>query len=427
MVGLSGGIDSVTLLSIVAELREVLRMSVMAIHVNHGLSLNAERWADFCRVFCDGLDVPLVVEHADLGPWRSLGIEGAAREARYALLRKHSSDAILLAQHMNDQAETLLIQLFRGAGAAGLAAMPEVDAGQTKIIRPLLNVSRSDIVAFAQSEALSWVDDESNFDVARPRNFVRHCVLPRLESKYPGVVQRIARSASHLAEASELLGVLGRLDSHWCESDGALSIIRLRELGELRARNAIRFWTESRGFQAAPTSVAVELWRQLCDSRHDATPEVTIGGACYRRYRNHLYLDNPRRKNAESMIVRWDGSPAIPLDELGGTLLFVPSQGAGLSAAKLHSGRVTVRTRVGGERIRPDFRRPTRTLKSVLQQSGIPVWKRQSLPLLFCDETLVAVPGVADDCAWSAAAEEPGVVLVWKEELAADHLVLNAS
>lgn len=419
VVGLSGGVDSVTLLSIVVSVRKALGISVTAVHVNHGLSPNAEKWAEFCRDLCSTLDVPVVVERADLGPWRSMGLEGAAREARYEILRRHRSDAILLGHHLNDQAETLIVQLLRGAGAAGLAGMAEADDGKAKVIRPLLRVTRSVIEDFAKAEGLSWVEDESNADLDRPRNLIRHGILPMLDREFPGVAGRIARSASHLAEAAHLIRELGRLDLQACEQDGALSISRLQDLGELRARNVIRFWSESHGFPPAPTSASLELWRQLLNSRPDSSPEVMVGGACYRRYRDSLYIERPLQTKRESVSRLWTGAPSVDLGEFGGSLLFTPIHGAGLSAAKLYSKTITVRTRRGGERLRPDIRRPTRSLKSLLQQNGVPVWKRHSLPLIFCDEALVSVPGIADDCMWIAGKDEPGIVLVWKEKFSA--------
>ncbi len=425
IAGLSGGVDSVTLVNILVTLRDSLRLSLRAIHVNHGLSPHADDWGDFCAGLCSDLNIPLTIERADLSPWRSFGVEGAAREARYKLLENDCADALLLGHHRDDQAETLLVQLLRGAGAPGLAAMPLVSSGRTKIIRPFLDVPRSEIERYARTAGFSWIDDESNTDLARPRNFLRHAVLPTLEAQYPGVTQRIARSASHIAEASQLLRELGQIDFDACASNGALSISRLRDLGEVRARNLIRFWAEMRGFQAAPTSATVELWRQLCDSRRDAKLEVRVGGACYRRYRDALYLEGPIISVGTAISRTWAGEAKMVLMELHGTLYFTHTLGAGLSAKKLKSGKITVRTRVGGERIRPDSRRPSRSLKSIFQQFGIPGWKRQLLPLIFCDEDLVSIPGLTDDCAWGADVDEPSVLLTWKDDDTFSELLLK--
>lgn len=425
IVGLSGGIDSVTLLDILSALRDPARFSLSAVHVNHGLSPNAEYWSDFCAVLCRGLDVPLTIERADLGPWRSLGVEGAAREARYKFFRSVCADALLLGHHLDDQAETLLVQLLRGAGVPGLAAMPRVSSGATKVIRPFLDVSRSEIERYALRSGLSWIEDESNADMDRPRNFLRHDVVPALEAKFPGVTRRLARTASHLAEASQLLRELGRIDFHACAINDAVSISRLRVLGEARARNVVRFWAESLGFLPAPTSASVELWRQLCGARRDSMPEIRVGGAFYRRYRDLLYIERSTRQVEPGISRNWAGEAAMVLRDLGGTLTFTRSRGEGLSAEKLQSKKVTIRTRVGGERIRPDSRRPSRTLKSLFQQYGIPAWKRQILPLIYCDEYLVSVSGLIDDCEWVAGEDEPSVLLSWKEDDASGGLSLK--
>lgn len=416
VVGLSGGVDSVTLTSILARLREPVGFSLKAVHVNHGLSPNAEKWSNFCSLLCDALGVPLSIERADLRPWKPLGIEGAAREARYRLLGKHRADALLLAHHLDDQAETVLVQLLRGAGVAGLAGMPEVAARPARVIRPFLGASRHDIEHFARTAGLSWITDESNSDLSRPRNFLRNKVMPVLDTKFPGVARRLARSSSHLAETSQLLRVLGEIDYQFCARTGALSISRLRELGEVRARNAIRFWSESLGFQAAPTSASVELWRQICDARHDSLMEVRIGEVAYRRYRDCLYLDHPRPSAIAAMNRTWMGEASMVLRELGGTLTFTPAVGSGLSVSKLQSRTLTVRTRIGGERIRPAPGRPSRTLKNVFQHFGIPVWRRQIHPLIFCGDELVSIPSVTVDCAWVADADESSLKISWKED-----------
>ncbi len=201
-LGLSGGVDSVALLSILLELAPALRFSLRAVHVNHGISPNAGRWAEFCSDLCGKSQVPLQLETVDLSPYRSLGLEGAARQARHEVLARLEADFVVLAQHRDDQAETLLLRLLRGAGLRGLAAMSSLKSfpgSRAQLLRPLLEVSRAEIEAYARLRGLEWVEDESNADTVRQRNFLRREAIPLLKRQFPAASATIARAAAHLA------------------------------------------------------------------------------------------------------------------------------------------------------------------------------------------------------------------------------------
>lgn len=413
VLGLSGGVDSVTLLDILLRVAPTQEMSLRAVHVHHGISPNADAWAEFCTRLCASRGVGLSVERADLGPWRSLGLEGGARAARYELLGRHAADALLLAHHRDDQSETLLIQLLRGAGVAGLAAMPIARKGTIKTIRPLLSVPRHEIEAYARSAGLEWVEDESNEDIARPRNFLRKRVMPLLEETYPGAGARLARSADHLGEAAELLSALADIDWSNCAEGEALSLARLRELDAPRARNLLRHWSRRRNYPVPSSAALSELWRQINSARGDAMPQLRLAEGVYHRYRGCLYLDRTRIVPSADFQLSWSGENTVVIPELGGVLRFKPEEGRGLSAAKLQSGKVTVRSRRGGERLQPHPARPCRTLKNLLQERGIPAWKREFIPLVYCGDALVSVPGVGDDCVWRAEKGERGLIVSW--------------
>ena len=413
-VGLSGGVDSVVLLSLLAELAPELRFALAAIHVNHGISPNALRWAEFCAGLCRAMDVPLQVETVDISPWRALGLEGAARRARYDAFARLRADAIALAQHRDDQAETLLLQLARGAGVRGMAGMPGerlLEGSTIRVLRPLLDVSRAEIEACARGRGLAWVEDESNDDTARRRNFVRHDVLPLLERQFPAARAAIARAARHLREAGELTDTLARED---LERIGGMPVdaAALLALGEARAKNLLRHCCERDGIGAPGAGHLGELLRQLSTARQDSGVSVRVSGWCFRRYRGRVYFE-PERAPSE-VCEAWSGESALPLLALGGVLRFKPEEGKGLSADKLRSAAVTVRARRGGERLRPDCRRPRRTLKNLLQERSVPPWRRERLPLVYCGEDLVSVPGVGDECAYQADAGEAGVIVSWE-------------
>ena len=425
VLGLSGGMDSVCLLHILAELAAQLRFSLRAVHVNHGISSNARDWAAFCRAACKRLGIPLVVENVDVAPHRHLGPEASARAARWSALLSHDADFLALAQHRDDQAETLLLQLMRGAGPAGLAGMAghalpaRFRAGpgqrQLRVLRPLLDWGRSEIEAFVRSRNLEWVEDESNSQIALDRNFLRHRILPDLSGRYPKAAVMISRSAGLLGEASELLMQLGLQDIAGIEREKALDLRGLRALGGARARNALRAYCQAREIPAPGFARMQEIWLQLREPRQDSRICIVWEGHALRRYRDRIYIErHDARDPAAFDSVRWDGEPSLPLMALDGLLHFKPEEGRGLSVEKLRSAPVTIRLRRGGERLRIDARKPHRTLKNLWQEKGTPPWRRDRLPLLYCAENLVCVPGIGDDVEWRAAPGERGLIVSWQ-------------
>ena len=415
LVGLSGGVDSVVLLHLLHQLAPRYSWKLSALHVHHGISSHAGDWAAFCTELCAAYDIPLQIERVDIAPLRAHGIEAAARKLRHAALDRQSVDFIALAHHQDDQAETMLLQLLRGAGLRGASAMPVIRqrAGHPAQLRPLLDVARSELLAYAQQHDLRWVEDESNADDSYPRNFLRHRVLPELEQRFPAYRETLSRSARHFAEASELLDELAQQDAQGALRNGGLEVARLQALSLPRAKNLLRYFLHSLG---APMPQAVqldEMLLQLCDARQGAAVQIVFGDWQLRRYRDRAYAFPVLPEPAAEFCAQWRGESVLELSELGGTLHFDPAVGHGLSLEKLQQAAVIVRLRQGAEKIRPDCKRPTRTLKNLLQEQGIPPWQRDRLPLLFCGGTLVAVPGIGVACEYQAAQDEAGVVLRW--------------
>jgi tRNA(Ile)-lysidine synthase len=415
LLALSGGVDSVVLLHLLHQLSPLHSWRLSALHVHHGISPHADEWAAFCTDLCARYSVPFQVEEVDISPLREHGIEAAARKLRHAVLNRQPVNFIALAHHQDDQAETLLLQMLRGAGLRGASAMPLVRqrADHPTQLRPLLNVARSELLAYARQHDLQWVEDESNADDAYPRNFLRHRVLPQLEQRFPEYRVTLARSARHFAEASELLDQLAQQDAQNVLHEGSLEVARLQALSQSRAKNLLRYFLHSLG---APMPQAVQLddmLQQLCGARQGAAVQITFGNWQLRRYQSKVYAFPAHTEPDAGFCMQWCGEAALELPELGGVLHFEPVIGHGLSLEKLHQTTVTVRLRRGSERIRLDNKRPTRTLKNLLQEQCIPPWQRDRLPLLFCGEILVAVPGIGVECAYQAALEESGVVLKW--------------
>ena len=420
VVGLSGGADSVALLAILADLKRAMGYSLRAVHVHHGISPNASAWAQFCVELCDGLGVPLHVERVSVDEYRQLGVEGAARHVRYAVYAREDADFVVLAHHRDDQAETLLLQLLRGAGPLGMAGMPAVRAltgSKARILRPLLGFARTDIRAWARERGLRWIDDESNDDASRQRNFVRHRLLPLVEERFPAARATLARAAMHQAESGALTEQLARMDRDELASPGEendVGVAQLRQLGAIRAKNVLRSLLRTRSIRAPTSAQLDELWRQLVDARADRAVMLRVEGWELRCYRGRIRVERSRAPVPADFQRIWRAENKLLLLELGGVLRFKPEEGRGLSAERLRGAEVTVRVRAGGERLQQDARRPRRTLKNLFQEKAIPPWQRERWPLLYCGDQLICVPGIGESYSWKARREEAGLIVSWQ-------------
>ncbi|MDH5222477.1 MAG: tRNA lysidine(34) synthetase TilS [Betaproteobacteria bacterium] len=363
-VGLSGGIDSVVLLHLLRALRRRAGFRLEALHVHHGLSPHADAWARFCRALCRRWRVPLTVRRVKVVK-RGAGLEAAARAARRAAFARHPAQVIALAHQLDDQAETVLLNLLRGAGTRGARAMPVAGrSGDKTVWRPLLAVPRNEVLAYARAHALSWVEDESNADDALTRNFLRLHVGPLLETRFPRWREALARAARQFARVDD------------------------------RAERALRAYLRAQGLRAPSAAKLADMLRQLTGG--GARTAIEHDGARLRVYRGRVSVEQAR------------GCP-------GGELRLRPARGRGIDAARLERSRVTLRERAGGERLRLDARRPRRTLKNLFQEAGIPAWQRERLPLLYCDDELVWVPGLGVAAGWQAPRGAPGLVPEWRE------------
>jgi tRNA(Ile)-lysidine synthase len=422
-LGLSGGVDSVAALDLLARCAPEHPFKLACLHVNHGISPNAARWARFARAAARRYGLRCSVKVVDLAPHRRLGLEGAARAARYAAFARADADFVVLAQHRDDQAETVLLQLLRGAGLPGLAAMPvirdQTGGDAPRLLRPLLDATRAEIEAYARERGLAWVEDESNADERRPRNRLRHRVMPLLRELHPDPAASLARSAAHIAEAEALMQALAAIDARAATRDGRLRVSALARLPRPRAKNLLRWWLSTAGGTTPDSAQLDELLRQLLTARSDGVVRVAAAGIEIRRFRGTVWAVAPAVKVRGDWRSRWDGRRTWPLPELGGVLRFKPAASAGLSAAALARGPVEVRVRAGGERFQPDARRPRRTLKHLLQEAGVPPWEREALPLVYCGGALAFVPGIGIAAALQAGPRERGMVLSWERRAVA--------
>ncbi len=414
-VGLSGGLDSVVLLHLLNTLRDELGFSLSAVHVNHGLSPNAEAWAEFCTRLCAEWAVPLALARVRIAADDPRGIEAAARVARYDAFARQACDAIALAHHRDDQAETLLLQLLRGAGIKGLAAMPAergLADGPIRLLRPLLAVDRAELQAYAVAHGLVFVEDESNQQTRYARNFLRHEVLPVIERHFPAYRHTLARAARHFADCDEIMQDMAVLDAAGAMVEGCLRVSALVGLSLPRARNLLRYFLASHGWPAPPATWLEEALNQLLQARPDAEVRLALAGHELARYRDriHALVAVPDSGIGEWS---WRGEPVLELIGLG-ALAFMQGRGHGVSCARLAAAPVTVRPYPGGAQLRPDCRRPRRSVKNLLQESAVPPWQRRQLPALYCGERLVWLAGVGVDCAYQAGPDEPGWLISWR-------------
>ena len=419
-VGLSGGVDSVVLLDLLTAIAPQHQWRISALHVNHQLSSHAQAWARFCRRLCRERDVPLRVVKVTVA--RGDSIEAAAREARYAAYRAQAVDNVVLAHHQDDQAETVLLQLLRGAGVKGLAAMPvvrqDVARPGLRLLRPLLGVTRREIEQYASARGLPWVEDDSNADAVYLRNFLRQQIMPRLETRVPEYRKTLVRAAGHLAEAAQLLDELAVADAmgqHGALSGDTLAVAALTTLSAARARNLLRYFLASRHVLMPDARRLDEALRQALTAKRDARVCIELGTQALRRHAGVLHVVPLGPSLPADFSRPWREERRLAVPELHATLEMRRRRGAGIALAALLAKPVTLRMRRGGEKLQPDTARPRRPVKDLFQERGVPPWRRDRLPFLWSGNRLVWVAGLGVDCAFHAGTGEMGVMPIWLE------------
>jgi tRNA(Ile)-lysidine synthase len=413
-VAYSGGMDSHVLLHALTRQRQDLALPLGAVHVNHGLHAHSAAWAEHCRAVCADLGVEFVLLAGDARPAPGESPEAAARALRYGLLGDWLPPGALLlsAHHQDDQAETLLLQLLRGAGPKGLSAMPaRAVLGQGSLLRPLLDYGRAELLAYAEREGLAWIEDPSNADTRLDRNFLRQRLLPELKARWPAASAVLARSAELCAEAAELQDLVAAQDRLGMPGTrhGTLSVVALQRLPEARQRNLLRHWLQAAGFSLPSRSVLGRILAEVLAARPDAEPCVHWPGAEVRRYRDDLYVMAPLQPVVVEPGLDWAPGQVLVLP--GGVLSAEAVTGEGM---RLVAGtRLQVRFRQGGEQLRLPGRDHRNALKQLLQERGVPPWERERLPLLYRGEELAAVADLWVTDGHQAGPGEPGWKLHW--------------
>jgi tRNA(Ile)-lysidine synthase len=411
VVAVSGGLDSAVLLHAFAELARATGAAVRAAHVDHGLQDASSAWAAATAESCRRLGVPFASATLALAPARGESVEAAAREARYAALAALLGDGERLhtAHHRDDQLETVLIQLLRGAGLAGLAAMPDrARLGAGLHLRPLLGFDRAELGAYAREHALAVHEDPMNEDPRFDRAWLRLRVLPALRERWPAAATTVARSSGHVAEAARLLEEVAAADAAGAVDAGRLSIPALERLTRERRSNLVRWWLRSEGLVPPPAARFGRGLDDLMRARSDGAPCLAWEGGEIRRYRGRLYA-RPARVAATVPGACGDGNW-----ELGaglGRFGLVAGNAGGLSA-ELAAGAV-VRFRSGGESLKPHPDRPRKRLKDLCQEAGIVPWMRDRLPIVVVGDRVAAVGDLWIDAAFAAGPGRPALKPVW--------------
>jgi tRNA(Ile)-lysidine synthase len=447
-IAYSGGLDSSVLLD--AAVRTAGPTRCVALHVHHGLSPNADAWLLHTAATARALGVTFDARRVDVARDAAIGVEAAAREARYRALDEmcavHGVDTLWLAQHADDQAETVLLQLLRGAGLAGLAAMAPVHTPAAGVLRmrPLLHLLRAQLEQYANATGLRWIDDESNADTRYARNALRHNVMPALGAHFPGFRETLARTAAHAASAQRLLDDLAQIDLAAIatgEDGRSLAHDRLVALDDERALNVMRYWMRGLGLQAAPAARLADALRQLREIARDGSDGSERGdhalrldhaGWRLRCYRGAIFWERAREHEVsrvphDAVELVWRGEEIWRLPQWRGTFVFARANADDPDAVPevLLAGKPLIaRERSGGERVRDATAGVSRTLKHLFQARGVPAWERD-VPLLFSGETLLFVPHVGVNRAafpdWDAMAsldpQKGWRRIEWREDL----------
>ena len=410
VVAYSGGLDSHVLLHLCATLKVNL---VRAIHIHHGLNSEADFWASHCEETCQQLSVPFSLIQVDAKPRKGESREEAARDARYDALKSHlqKGELLLTAQHREDQAETLLLQLFRGCGVKGLAAMPvSMQFGRGQLVRPLLDCSQSTLRDYASAHKLHWIEDSSNQDQSFDRNYLRQSIMPLLENRWPTISGRLARTSSHCGEASSLLnGMADRLLHELISADGeSLLIDRVLDLSDAQKRLILRRWIDSQKGRPPSQRLLKEIIQNVLTASIDAMPSVHWSGFSIRRYRNQLYFMSESVEPVRESCLSWDVREANITIGRYGELTARITPAVGVSAKLWNKGPVTIHFRRGGERLKPIGRSGTHQLKKLFQEAGIPPWIRKKIPLVYINNQLAVVSGlwIADWCKGEGLGED---------------------
>ncbi len=393
VVGYSGGLDSHVLL----HLCKRAAIPVRAVYIHHGLQAQADDWSKHCERECKKLDLAFKNIHVDAQAVNGEGPENAARIARYKALRSElkSREVLLTAHHRDDQSETLLLQLLRGAGPAGLAAMPVLRNNHgMQHARPLLEISRAELLSYAKAEHLNWIEDPSNQNTDYDRNLLRQNIVPELKQRWPQLDVSLSQVAQQQQQVLEIIEAMAAVDLAAISTQQAdvIVISALKKLSTARQLNVLRYWTKLYANDVATANILHQLVESVLTATDDAGPVLNWGQSEIRRYQDGLYLLTKQTAHDVNQSYAWAGNDSLLIEPPGIALTKQVTSTGGITN-KIKQKTCTVRFRQGGEKIQPAGRKHTHSLKKLMQEAGIPPWQRSRIPLLYINDQLVCVCG----------------------------------
>ena len=387
----SGGVDSQVLLHLLSR----TDLDVRAVYIDHGLQPESEQWAEHCARSCQQLNIPFQSISVNARGHTGQSPEAAARHARYSALAElvEKNHCLLTAQHQDDQAETFLLQLFRSAGAAGLAAMPFCDEFSKGLhMRPLLEFTREDILTYARQNNLSWVEDPSNRDDRYDRNFLRHQIMPLLKNRWSSLDQTISTVAKQQAENKQLLEYYAADELKRIHSDfESMPVDALLDFDEPHLRNVLRYWIKQKRIPVPPRNVLQQIIQQMLMTADDAKSKVSWAGFEMYRHKGELYIV-AAIEHDDKQSFEWNAKTELYIQSLEKKLIMEEVTGSGLSK-NISGQKLKVCFRQGGEKIKPAGRRETHSLKKLFQEAEVPAWQRSRIPLIYLHDELIAVAG----------------------------------
>lgn len=417
-VAFSGGLDSTVLLHSLARLAaEQCGYRLRAVHIDHGLHADSAQWREHCEQQARSLQVEFCTVRVAVARIDEMGLEAAARDARYDALRSivRPGEYLLSAHHADDQLETMLFALMRGAGLVGLSAMPAAQPfADGWLVRPLLEFTRAELEMWARAEGLTWLSDPSNDNLALDRNFLRQRIVAPLRERWPAAAQTATRSSEHLQEAGRALQQLAELDAEHALRGECLDVECLRPLNAERRRNLLRYWIRGRGARAPSTRKLAAIEHDMLAAAADRVPCMGWDGWEIRRHRRMLYCERQLPELALDQALEWQARAPLTLPAGLGKLRIDAAAAGGLDAAKL-ADTLSVRFRGGGESVQLAGDGFHRKLKKLLQASAILPWWRDRLPLIYCDGQLIAVGDLWIAADFAAREGEAASVIVWED------------
>lgn len=410
-VGYSGGLDSSVLLHNLTKYQHIVP-KIIAIHINHGLSKHAAAWAEHCKHFCQQLNIDLQLHSLQLKV--NANIENTARTARYQIFAQLvQNQCLVLGHHLEDQAETVLLHLFRGAGINGLSAMATSKSWEAgHLFRPLLHCTRQQLKMYAQHYQLNWIEDESNANLTFTRNYLRHMVIPSLNQRWPQVIKNLHQTSNHCKEAQKNLTALAHIDCpELALQSKALNISKLSLLNHARIANVLQAWFSLHNLPMPNQATFTRIITEVIAAKSAARPMVAWANICLRRYQNTLYILPRQLPQITQTVWHWNNFPA-PL-ELGnlGCLAATPLATVGIAIAPHQTIQIKLQSR--GAIIK--WHGQTKVIKKLWQQWQIPPWQRDYIPFLYIDGIVAAVIGYAiSDKFFCPAAGNSNYTITWR-------------